>query len=84
MAKLKNYNGHFCESDFEYAFITFLEKEGWNYLAGNKINRVTKNDVLIADDFKAFISSTNNEMCIRDSSNSDRCTEGGTCKRLCI
>ena len=39
MAKLKNYNGHFCESDFEYAFIAFLEKEGWNYLAGNKINR---------------------------------------------
>ena len=62
MAKLKDYNGHFCESDFEYAFIDFLEKEGWNYLAGNKINRVTKNDVLIADDFKAFISSTNNDL----------------------
>ena len=61
MAKLKNYNGHFCESDFEYAFIGFLEKEGWNYLAGNKINR-KKNDVLIADDFKAFISKTNNDL----------------------
>lgn len=61
MAKLKNYNGRFCESDFEYAFIGFLEKEGWNYLAGNKINR-TKNDVLIADDFKAFISKTNNDL----------------------
>lgn len=62
MVKLKDYNGHFCESDFEYAFIGFLEKEGWNYLAGNKINRVTKNDVLIADDFKAFISNTNNDL----------------------
>lgn len=62
MAKLKDYNGHYCESDFEYAFIGFLEKEGWNYLAGNKINRVTKNDVLIADDFKAFISKTNNDL----------------------
>ena len=62
MAKLKDYNGHFCESDFEYAFIGFLEKEGWNYLAGNKINRVTKNDVLIADDFKTFISKTNKDL----------------------
>lgn len=62
MVKLKDYNGHFCESDFEYAFIDFLEKEGWNYLAGNKINRVTKNDVLIADDFKTFISNTNNDL----------------------
>ena len=58
MSRLKDYNGHFCESDFEYAFIGFLEKEGWNYIAGNKINR-TKNDVLIADDFKTFISNTN-------------------------
>ena len=62
MAKLKDYNGHFCESDFEYAFIGFLEKEGWNYLAGNKINRVTKNDVLIVDDFKTFISKTNKDL----------------------
>jgi type I restriction enzyme R subunit len=57
-----DYNGHFCESDFEYAFIGFLEKEGWNYLAGNKIKRDTKNDVLIADDFKSFISSTNKDL----------------------
>jgi type I restriction enzyme R subunit len=62
MAKLKDYNGHFCESDYEYAFIVFLEKEGWNYLAGNKIRRVTKNDVLIADDFKSFVSDTNKDL----------------------
>lgn len=61
MAKLKDYNGHFCESDFEYAFICFLEKEGWNYIAGNKINR-TKKDVLIPDDFKTFISKTNKDL----------------------
>ena len=61
MAKLKNYNGYFCESDFEYAFIGFLEKEGWSYIAGNRINR-TKNDVLIADDFKTFISNTNKDL----------------------
>ena len=61
MSRLKDYNGHFCESDFEYAFIGFLEKEGWNYIAGNKINR-TKKDVLIADDFKTFISNTDRDL----------------------
>lgn len=62
MAKLKDYNGHFCEFDFEYALIDFLEKEGWNYLVGNKIDRATKSDVLIAEDFKAFISNTNKDL----------------------
>lgn len=62
MTKLKNYNGHFCESDFEYAFIGLLEKEGWKYLTGNKINRFTKTEVLIADDFKAFISNTSKDL----------------------
>ena len=27
MSRLKDYNGHFCESDFEYAFIGFLKKK---------------------------------------------------------
>lgn len=62
MAKLKDYNGHFCEFDFEYALIDFLENEGWNYLVGNKIVRVTKSDVLIAEDFKTFISNTNKDL----------------------
>ncbi len=59
MAKLKNYNGRYCESDYEYAFIEFLEAEGWRYSSGNETLRVVKRDVLIADDFKAFISGTN-------------------------
>ena len=59
MARLKNYNGHFCESDYEYAFISFLENEGWIYSSGNDISREKKRDVLIADDFKSFISRTN-------------------------
>ena len=29
MSKLQEYNGRFCESEYEYAFITLLEKEGW-------------------------------------------------------
>ena len=27
MARLKEYNGHYCESEYEYAFIGFLEVE---------------------------------------------------------
>ena len=59
MAKLKEYSGHYCESEFEYAFIAFLEAEGWQYLAGNNIKRATKRDVLIADDLNAFLTKTN-------------------------
>ena len=62
MAKLKEYNGHYCESEYEYAFIGFLEAEGWDYIAGNNINRISKRDVLIADDFKKFIANTNPEL----------------------
>lgn len=62
MAKLKEYNGHYCESEYEYAFIGFLEAEGWDYISGNNINRVSKRDVLIADDFKKFIADTNPEL----------------------
>ena len=62
MARMKNYNGHYCESDYEYAFLTFLEEEGWHYAAGNTIARINKRDVLIADDFKQFIAKTNSEL----------------------
>lgn len=62
MAKLKNFHGHYCESEYEYAFIGFLEKEGWTYTAGNDIHRQTKRDVLIEDDFKSFIAKTNTDL----------------------
>lgn len=62
MAKLKEYNGHYCESEYEYAFIGFLEAEGWEYISGNNIQRINKRDVLIADDFQKFISDTNPEL----------------------
>ena len=32
--RLKNINGHFVESDYENALISFLENEGWQYLFG--------------------------------------------------
>ena len=52
MSKLQEYNGHFCESEYEYAFIAFLEKERWQYLPGNKISRQTRRDVLYSDDLE--------------------------------
>lgn len=35
MAKLQNYNGRYCEYDFENAFITYLEEKDWQYSALN-------------------------------------------------
>lgn len=58
MSKLTNYNGRYCESEFENAFIGFLENAGWQYTAGNDIHR-SKNEVLIAEDFKQFIAENN-------------------------
>ncbi|MDE5583308.1 MAG: HsdR family type I site-specific deoxyribonuclease, partial [Ruminococcus sp.] len=62
MAKLKNYNGRFCESDYEYAFISFLEQEGWTYLSGDKMSRVYGRDVLNTEDLEAFIRTTNPDL----------------------
>lgn len=62
MAKLQNYNGHYCESEYEYAFLSFLEDEGWHYLAGNNISRQSKRDVLYADDMEQFLSKTNPDL----------------------
>ncbi len=62
MAKLKNINGRFFESEFESAFISFLEQEGWNYLAGSSIPRSTKRDVLYNDDMEQFLSKTNTDL----------------------
>lgn len=57
MAALKEFNGRYFESEFESAFVSFLEEEGWIYSAGNKLAR-TKRDVLIANDFKKFLADT--------------------------
>ena len=62
MANLQNYNGRYCESEFEYAFLSFLEKEGWHYLHGNSIPRENKTAVLYADDMEQFLSKTNADL----------------------
>ena len=62
MPKLQNYNGHYCESQYEYAFISFLENEGWHYLAGNSIPRSSKREVLYLDDMEQFLTKTNPDL----------------------
>lgn len=59
MAKLKEFNGKYCESEFEEAFIRLLENEGWIYTLGEKIVRDSRQDVLIKDDFVKFLSRLN-------------------------
>lgn len=62
MSKLQEYNGHYCESEFESAFISFLENEGWTYLPGNNIVRESKTAVLYTDDVEQFLSKTNSDL----------------------
>ena len=62
MAKLKEYYGHYCESEYEYAFIGFLEQEGWKYVSGNNMSRTTKRDVLFNEDLKTFLTKTNSDL----------------------
>lgn len=61
MAKLENYHGRYCESEYESAFIAFLQSVGWHYLAGHQIVR-RYSDVLIEADFKAFIEKTSPQL----------------------
>ena len=62
MARLQNYNGRFCESEFESAFLSYLEAEDWQYLAGSSMARRTKRDVLYEDDLELFLSKTNPDL----------------------
>lgn len=62
MARLKNYNGRYCESEYEDAFIGYLVAEDWQFLSGNDIKRTTNRDVLIEDDFKYFLTKSNPDL----------------------
>jgi len=56
MAELKDYNGRFCESDFENSLLSLLEKEQWTYMSGDKIPRVSYRNVLYLDDLEDFLT----------------------------
>lgn len=62
MARLHNYNGRYCESEYENAFLSFLEDEGWHYLPGSSMPRGSKREVLYDDDMEHFLSKTNPDL----------------------
>ena len=62
MAKLKEYNGRYCEWEFEYTFLSCLEAEGWQYLPGGSIPRSSQREVLYIDDMEQFLSKTNPDL----------------------
>lgn len=62
MSKLKDYNGRYCESNYENAFLSFLEGEGWQYLPGGSIPRTSRREVLYEDDLEQFLSNTNPDL----------------------
>ncbi|PBC73983.1 type I restriction endonuclease subunit R [Fibrobacter intestinalis] len=62
MQKPNNHHGRFCESDFEAAFISFLERAGWTYCAGNDIARESPRDVLALGDLADFLLRTSPDL----------------------
>ncbi len=64
MAKLKDFNGRYCESEYENAFLAFLEEEGWQYLPGKSIARDSEREVLYADDLEQFIRRMNPDFLV--------------------
>ena len=62
MAKLNEYNGLYCVSEYDYAFIGFLEQEGWKYLSGINMPRTFKREVLNNEDLISFLRKTNPDL----------------------
>ena len=62
MSTLNNYNGHYCEWEFEETFISLLEKEDWQYLYGDSIPRTSRKEVLYMDDLIQFLKKTNPDL----------------------
>ena len=62
MARLQNFNGHYCEWEFEATFLQYLEEAGWQYLSGKNLTRASKREVLYADDMEQFLRSTNPDL----------------------
>ena len=55
-------DGHFVESDYENALISFLEAEDWQYVFGEDIPRPNRKEVLYMDDLIAHLSDSYNDL----------------------
>ncbi len=66
MAKLKNINGRFVESDYENALISFLEREGWQYLFGKAVSRASGREVLYMDDLFQFLKDNHKNVKVEE------------------
>ena len=53
--RLQNINGHFVESDYENALISYLEAEQWSYVYGDSIPRDSRKEVLYLDDLLQYL-----------------------------
>ncbi|MBQ9388895.1 MAG: type I restriction endonuclease subunit R [Synergistaceae bacterium] len=56
------------EADYEDAFISMLEAEGWQHMSGISIPRKSQADVLYTDDLAQFLSRTGNDLTPDDIS----------------
>ena len=69
MAKLVDFNGKYCEFEYENTFITYLERIGWTYLPGKDMNRVKGSEVLNVDDLTQYLSDTYKDLSDADIKN---------------
>ena len=60
--RLQNINGHFVESDYENALISYLEAEQWSYVYGDSIPRTNRKEVLYLDDLLQYLEKTYSEL----------------------
>lgn len=49
MAKLQNFSGKLCESEYEEAFLSYLQEEGWTYCAGKEVFQWRQKSILFME-----------------------------------
>ena len=48
----------FNESDYENAFISMLESQGWQHLHGSDVPRSSQREVIYSDDLEKFLTNS--------------------------
>lgn len=60
--KIRNYNGRYCEAEYEAVVIASLEASGWEYTSGPEVGRKTFRDVLIEEDCINFLRESQQDL----------------------